>query len=140
MLYAPTAAGWIREAVAFLTRVGRRKRYRLSAQFHAILSCPGGDIHARGVDATRHGIGVLASEPLQCGCLIFIDLPQVGLGGFAHVRRCQPLPDGQFAIGVEFRDSLSHLRPELSRWEFGRWRYIGLNGESRGLWNDSEAA
>jgi hypothetical protein len=88
----------------------RRDRRRLKADFRAVLTGDCGFIEVRGIDASRYGIGVLAPEPVLPGALVFVRLKELGLAGFAHVRRSVPLPDGRFMLGLQFRGELARER------------------------------
>jgi hypothetical protein len=111
--------GWIWKLANILgmtARLERRDRRRLKADFRALLTGECGCLEVRGLDASRHGIGVLAPEAVRPGALVFVRLKKLGLAGFAHVRRCDTLPEGRFMLGLQFRDELSRERSDAGGW------------------------
>jgi hypothetical protein len=98
------------DLLGMTARLERRERRRLRADFRAVLTGDCGFIEVRGVDASRHGMGVVAQEAVDPGTLVFIRLKELGLAGFAHVRRCVPTPEAKFMLGLQFRGELSRER------------------------------
>ncbi len=112
--------------------VERRCRGRLRAHFTVGIQSPYGYIEARGLNASRHGAGVDSPEAIDTDSLVFIELPQCGLAGFAYVRHCQPRPDGRFSIGLRFRGPLHRERaPEFA----GQWYYLKATHGACGAWD-----
>ncbi len=125
---------WIRRAANRFSEVlvERRRRGRLRAQFTVAIQSSYGDIEARGLNASRHGAGIDSPEAIETDSLVFIELPQCGLSGFAHVRHCKPRPDGRFTIGLRFRGSLHRERaPEFG----GPWYHLKATYGACGAWD-----
>jgi PilZ domain len=109
--------GWVwklADALGMTARLERRDRRRLKADFRAFLTGGCGQLEVRGLDASRQGLGVLSPEAVALGTQLFVRLKDLGLAGFATVRRCSVRPDGQFHLGLEFRGGLSRERSESS--------------------------
>lgn len=106
----------VADALGMTARLERRDRRRLKAAFRAVLHGPTGLIEVRGFDASRHGIGAVSPEALAPGSLIFVRLVELGLAGFAWVRRSEARPDNNFILGLEFRDELRRERVETASW------------------------
>jgi hypothetical protein len=104
------------------SRIERRRRRRLPADVDVILSGAFGQSTARGIDLNRTGMGVLATQQVETGTLLFVRLPECGLMGFAFVRRCVAMAEGIYHLGLEFRESLgldrseTALRPDRGSW------------------------
>jgi hypothetical protein len=105
----------VADSLGILNLLDRRDRQRVKADFRARLSGPCGLVQARGLDATRRGIGVLAAHPIEKGVMLLAEIVELGNGGFAYVRHCDPKPDGTYAIGLEFCNELKVSRAEWSR-------------------------
>jgi hypothetical protein len=112
--------------------VERRQRDRLRTHFTVAIQAPNGYFEAHGINANRHGVGLDSPEPIEPGSLVFLQLPQCGLAGFAYVRHCLARPDGRFTIGLRFRGSLyRERRPEFG----GRWHYVKATHGACGAWD-----
>lgn len=120
----------VADVLGMTARLERRDRRRLKANFRAIVSGSCRQLEVRGVDASRRGIGVLSAEAVEEGLLVFVRLMEMGLSGFAHVRRCQAQPQGGFVLGLEFRDELSRERTDAGAWQLQR-----LNHGPCGAWD-----
>ena len=95
----------------------RRRRSRLPLSCNVTLSASFGlPQPAVAVDVSRHGMAVRSEAAWEIGALLFVRIPQAGLAGFAHVRRCAPTGD-EFLIGLEFREPLRRERDEPSTWD-----------------------
>ena len=117
------ATDWIwkvADLMGMTARLERRDRQRLKADFRAVLTGSCGCLQVYGLDASRHGIGVLSLEPLGPGTLVFVRLTELGLAGFAHVRRCAEHPEGGFTLGLQFRDQLSREPNAPGPWTLQR--------------------
>jgi hypothetical protein len=110
-------------SLGILNLLDRRDRQRVKADFRAILSGPCGLVQARGLDATRRGIGVLATHPLEKGMLVFAEIVELSTGGFAYVRRCDPKGDGTYSIGLQFCKELDTNGPKIGSWECHHFKY-----------------
>lgn len=108
------------DVMGMTARLERRDRQRLRADFRAVLTGECGLMEVRGMDASRHGMGVVASAALHPGTLVFVRLKDFGLGGFAHVRRCAPAAEGGFLLGLEFRGELSREQGDAGPWNVKR--------------------
>src|SRR5579884_1169008 len=116
-------AQWIRKAAELFgmtAHLERRDRDRLRADFRAVLTGSFGRVEARGIDASRRGVGLVSSEAIEPGTLAFLRLADLGLAGFAYVRRSAPRAEGGFTLGLEFRGELSRERLEPGVWQFER--------------------
>jgi PilZ domain len=108
----------------FDANLERRHRRRLRADVDVILSGSCGQAVARGVDLSRSGMGVLASQSLEVGTLVFLRIPECDLMGFAFVRRCVMQPEGIYLMGLEFRGGLTRdgsdhaVRPDPGAWHY----------------------
>ena len=80
-------------------------------------------VEARGVDIGRQGVGITADQPLGKGLLVFVQLTEVDLGAFAYVRHCSRRPDGQYSVGLEFRDPLQRPHPQGKDWTYQRLKH-----------------
>ena len=81
----------VADSLGILNLLDRRTRQRVKVDFRAILSGPCGlVVQARGLDATRRGIGVVAAHPVKKGMMVFAEIVELGTGGLAYVRRCDP--------------------------------------------------
>src|SRR5215469_18119322 len=81
----------VADSLGILNLLDRRTRQRVKVDFRAILSGPCGlVVQARGLDATRRGIGVVAAHPVEKGMMVFAEIVELGTGGLAYVRRCDP--------------------------------------------------
>jgi hypothetical protein len=108
------------DLLGMTARIERRGRERLKADFRAVLTGSCGLLSVRAVDASRRGLGVRSSEAVEPGTLVFVRLTELGLAGFAHVRRCAEAAEGGFFLGLEFRGELSRERHESEAWNFQR--------------------
>lgn len=114
---------WIQRAAHLLgmtATLERRGDRRVRTDFTACLSGDCGRVEVRGLDAHRRGLGGISERWLETGSLVFVRLSDLGLAAFAHVRRCEPRPDGNYAIGLEFRDKLTREREEIGGWQYQR--------------------
>jgi len=115
----------------------RRGRARLRAHFHVVLSGMCGYIEARGLNVTREGAALDSPDPAEVGSLVYVQLPHLGLEGFAHVRRCDPRSDGRFTLGLRFRGALLSVpKPEFG----GGWLYQRVRYGASGAWDGSGEA
>jgi hypothetical protein len=119
------------DILGMTARLERRDRRRLRADFRAALTGQFGYMEVRGCDASRQGIGVLAPDAVRPDALVFVRLKDLGLSGFAHVRRCDALPEGCFRLGLQFRGQLSRERSEASAWNQQRLTHTD------GVWDAS---
>jgi hypothetical protein len=85
------------------------------------------------VDVHRGGAGVQSPEALPLGTLVFLRIGDLGLMGFAHVRRCSP-SDAGFVLGLQFREALTRDREDI-----GEWRVRRLPQTNCRLWDEAEA-
>lgn len=110
--------GWLRKIADMVGRdwLDKRGRRRLRADFGVTIELYGCALRAQGVDASRQGIGVVSEKPLPPGILVFLELTDADLSGFAHVRHCTSRPDGKFKLGLKFRDQLHCRRSEIGQW------------------------
>ena len=120
----------VHKLVSFLVpdaQLERRLRQRLRTDVDVILSGYCGQSTARGVDLSRRGMGVLADQSVEPGTLLFVRLPDCGMMGFAHVRRCALQPEDSYMLGLEFREPLTRDRSDAVRPDRGAWqfRYAG---------------
>ena len=113
----------VADSLGILNLLDRRKRPRVKVDFRAILSGPCGLVQARGLDVTRRGIGVIAAHPVKKGMMVFAEIVEVGAGGFACVRRCDPNPDGTYTIGLQFRKELKANPAQIGSWEHHHFKY-----------------
>jgi hypothetical protein len=120
--------------LGILNLLDRRGRQRVKADFRAILSGTCGLVQARGLDVTRRSIGVRAAHPIPKGALVFAELVEFGTGGYAYVRRCDPNPDGTYAIGLQFRKEL-----KANRFDIGPWEHHHRTHGPCGAWDSAEA-
>jgi PilZ domain len=120
----------VAELLGMASQIERRDYRRVRAEFRATLS--GDCTHAavRGMDVSRQGAKVIAEQTFTEGLLVFVRLIDLGLAGFAHVRRCEPLAEGGFAVGLEFRDKLHREHAEA-----GACHYQKRSLESYGVWD-----
>ncbi len=110
--------GWLRKIADLVGQdwLDKRDHRRVRADFGVTIELNGGALQARGVDASRQGMGIVSERPLPQGTLVFLQLTDADLGGFAHVRHCTSRPDGKFKLGLKFRDQLHRRRPEIGKW------------------------
>ena len=110
----------VADLLGMTARLERRDRARLRADFRAVLTGTCGHLTVRGIDASRHGFGVASPDAVEPGTLVFVRLTELGLAGFAHVRRCVALPEGGFHLGLQLRDELSRERLDPGVWTLQR--------------------
>ena len=119
----------VADSLGILNLLDRRARQRVKLDFRATLSRPCGLLQARGLDATRRGIGVVATYPATKGMKVFAEIVELGAGGFAYVRRCDPNPDGTYTIGLQFCKELKANAAEI-----GSWAYHHFQDGPSGAW------
>jgi hypothetical protein len=131
----------VQKLVRFLvpdTKLERRRRPRLRTDVEVILSGNCGQTTARGVDMNRSGMGVLTNQPIDVDTLLFVQLPDCGMMGFAHVRRCDAQPEGFNLLGLEFREPLTRERSAGLRPDSPAWQIRVARGTSE--WNVADDA
>jgi hypothetical protein len=130
MLTMSNAIGWF----AKLAEVYKndRRLERLPAEFTGTLTGPFGTICVTGIDLTRNGAGVQSPHEFPLGRLVFLQISDLGLMGFAHVRHCSPR-DGGYFLGLEFRDGLSRERRDAGSWDRQRKQLSGVRA-----WDERE--
>ena len=115
MLKMSDAKGWFTQ-LAEVYKTDHRRHSRLPVEFSGTVAGSFGTICITGIDVSRNGAGVQSPHEFPLGALVFLQISDLGLMGFAHVRHCSPRDDGYF-LGLEFREGLSRERGDAGKWE-----------------------
>ena len=125
------AKGWFAQ-LAEVYKTDHRRHVRLPAEFSGMITGFSEMIRVTGIDLNRKGAGVQSPHEFPLGALVFLQISDLGLMGFAHVRHCSSRDDGYF-LGLEFREGLARERGDGGNWDRER---KSLSGHS--AWDERE--
>ena len=108
---SPAPLNWVK---SLLRRQGtpdlfaeRRAARREKISFKVEIDGPDGVVPANGVDIHGQGAMVISKQAWANGTILFVQLKDFRLGGYADVRHCTLRKGGNYAIGLRFRGPLA---------------------------------